>query len=143
MDILYSEEFLPHKMAQEAKDDLLVLIRKYRELDASIKKINKNLTDLRDSRGELEGAMRGIFERPEYTGIGKMALSDDSYIRIQRPGEWKKPWGLSKRELQAALTEFFANGGPKTADACYAHIVESREKASVGDTMQFARIERS
>jgi hypothetical protein len=87
--------------------------------------------------------MRGIFERPEYTGIGKMALSDDSYIRIQRAGEWKKPWSLSKRELQVLLTEFHTSSSPKTAEACYSYIVEAREKTAVGDTMQFARIERS
>lgn len=130
-------------MAVEAKDELRNLIRKYRELDASIKKINKNLTDMRDSRGELEEAMREIFASPEYSHFHKMDLSDDSYIRIQRPGEWKKPWTLGKKELGTLLQEFFSSGKPVSADACFQHIVEAREKASVGDTITFTRLERS
>lgn len=130
-------------MAVEAKDELRNLIRKYRELDASIKKINKNLTDMRDSRGELEESMRRIFETPEYAHFHKMDLSDDSYIRIQRPGEWKKPWTLGKKELGALLEEYFGSGKPLTADGCLQHIVGAREKASVGDTIQFIRLERS
>lgn len=129
-------------MAEQAKSELLVLIRKYRELDASIKKINKNLTDLRDERGELEHSMEQIFERPENQHFQKMDLSDDSYIRIQRPGEWKKPWGLSKKELGVLLTEFFGSGKPLNAEECYRHIVEAREKALVATEMNFMRIER-
>jgi len=128
-------------MAQQAKAELLELIRKYRELDTSIKKINKNLTDLRDERGELEHSMEQIFSAPEYANFHKMDLSDDSYIRIQRPGEWKKPWSLSKKELGVLLSEFFASGKPVTAETIYQHIVEARERT--GDTMVFTRVERS
>lgn len=129
-------------MAEQAKSELLVLIRKYRELDASIKTINKNLTDLRDERGELEHSMEQIFTRPENQHFQKMDLSDDSYIRIQRPGEWKKPWGLSKKELGNLLSEFFTSGKSLNAEECYRHIVEAREKALVASEMNFMRIER-
>lgn len=128
-------------MAQHAKAELLELIRKYRELDTSIKKINKNLTDLRDERGTLEHSMEQIFASPEFAHFHKMDLSDDSYIRIQRPGEWKKPWSLSKKELGTLLVEFFASGKPVNADSIYQHIVEARERS--GDTMVFTRVERS
>ena len=127
-------------MAQQAKAELLEVIRKYRELDTSIKKINKNLTDLRDQRGELEHSMEQIFASPEYATFHKMDLSDDSYIRIQRPGEWKKPWSLSKKDLGVLLVEFFASGKPANAESIYQHIVEARERT--GDTMVFTRIER-
>ena len=130
-------------MAEQAKNELLALIRKYRELDSSIKKINKNLTDLRDERGELEHSMEQIFSSPEYSHFHKMDLSDDSYIRIQRPGEWKKPWGLSKKELGVLLAEFFTSGKPLNAEECYKHIVEAREKSLVGTEMTFTRLERS
>lgn len=129
-------------MAEQAKAELLTLIRKYRELDSSIKKINKNLTDLRDERGELEHSMEQIFAKPEFQHFQKMDLSDDSYIRIQRPGEWKKPWGLSKKELGVLLTEFFGSGKPLNAESCYQHIVEAREKTLVASEMNFSRIER-
>lgn len=129
-------------MAEQAKSELLNLIRKYRELDSSIKKINKNLTDLRDERGELEHSMEQIFSKPEFEHFHKMDLSDDSYIRIQRPGEWKKPWGLSKKELGLLLTDFFGSGKQLTAEECFKHIVEAREKALVGTEMTFTRLER-
>lgn len=124
-----------------ATTELLNVIRKYRELDSSIKLINKNLTDLRDTRGELEKELTAFFEKPEYANFHKMDLSDDSYIRIQRPGAWKKAWSLSKERLQALLAEFAATGRP--VSECYAFIVESREKALVGDSMQFTRLQRS
>ena len=50
------------KMSQS---ELLAEIRKYRELDESIKKINKGLTDLRDERGEVEKRMADILLKPE------------------------------------------------------------------------------
>jgi|688.fasta_scaffold00564_41 hypothetical protein len=124
-----------------ASPELLNVIRKYRELDSSIKKINKNLTDMRDTRGELEKELKTFFEKPEYSNFHKMDLSDDSYIRIQRPGEWKKAWTLSKEKLQTLLTEFTATGRP--VSECYSFIVEEREKTLVGDSMQFTRLERS
>jgi len=124
-----------------ATDELLSVIRKYRELDSSIKLINKNLTDLRDTRGELEKQLTTFFEKPEYANFHKMDLSDDSYIRIQRPGAWKKAWTLSKEKLQSLLAEFAATGRPLSE--CYSFIVESREKTLVGDSMQFTRLQRS
>ena len=129
-------------MANQSKTELLEIIRKYREVDTSIKKINKSLTDLRDERGQLEHSMESIFASPEFAHFHKMDLSDDSYIRIQRPGEWKKPWSLSKKELGHLLADFFAAGKPMTAEACYQHITEAREKVSVGDSMTFTRLER-
>lgn len=124
-----------------ATTELLNVIRKYRELDSSIKLINKNLTDLRDTRGELEKELTAFFEKPEYANFHKMDLSDDSYIRIQRPGAWKKPWSLSKEKLQILLEQFAQTGRPLSE--CYAFIVESREKTLVGDSMQFTRLQRS
>ena len=122
-----------------ATPELLNVIRKYRELDSSIKKINKNLTDMRDTRGEIEKELRVFFEKPEYANFHKLDLPD-SYIRIQRPGDWKKPWSLSKEKLQALLSEFTAAGRPLTE--CYSYIVETREKSLVADTMQITRVER-
>ena len=123
-----------------ATDELLTVIRKYRELDSSIKKINKNLTDMRDTRGELEKELRVFFQSPEFVNFHKMDLSDDSYIRIQRPGDWKKPWSLSKDRLQTLLAEFAMTNKPVAE--CYAYIVEAREKTLIGDSMQFTRMER-
>jgi hypothetical protein len=48
-----------------SQSELLAEIRKYRELDESIKKINKGLTDLRDERGEVEKRMADILLKPE------------------------------------------------------------------------------
>ena len=87
--------------------DLTSLIRKYRDLDNSIKKVNKGLTDMRDERAELEKEMATILSKPENTGFHKMDLNYDSYIRIQRPGEWNKPWSLSKKDLHILLSDFF------------------------------------
>ena len=125
-----------------AKDELLAAIRKYRELDDSIKKINKGLTDLRDERGEVEQKMGEILMRPEFATFHKMELSDQSYIRVQRPGEWNKPWSLSKKELQILLSEFFGSAHPKTAEECFKYIAEQRAKALVGTEPHFVRLER-
>ena len=119
--------------------ELTNVIRKYRELDSAIKKANKNLTDMRDARGEVERELEAIFQTPKFAGFHKLDLSD-SYIRIQRPGDWKKPWSLSKEKLQAMLAEFTTTGRPLSE--CYSYIVETREKALVADTMQITRVER-
>jgi hypothetical protein len=56
--------FLQSK-TQHTMADLTQLIRKYREIDESIKKINKGLTDLRDERGELELKLAEVFQQPQ------------------------------------------------------------------------------
>lgn len=122
-------------------DEILPLIRKYRDLDASIKKVNKGLTDLRDERGEVEEQMREILQKPEYATFEKMALNDDSYIRIQR--EWNKPWSLSKKDLHILLSDFFRSDRPKTGEECYTFIVKAREEAARCTEMSFTRVERS
>jgi hypothetical protein len=71
-----------------------------------------------------------------------MELSDQSYIRIQRPGDYNKPWSLSKRELQVLLSEFFSTSDPKTAEDCYKYITEKRSKDLVGTELHFTRLER-
>jgi hypothetical protein len=87
--------------------------------------------------------MRDVLARPEFATFHKMDLNDDSYIRIQRAGEWNKPWSLSKRELQVLLAEFFGGPAPKTAEECYRYITEAQAEKAKGTTMQFTRVERS
>ena len=74
-DNLHRETQQTTKMSQQ---ELTSAIRKYRELDESIKKINKGLTDLRDERGEVEKQMADILLKPEFQSFHKMELSDQS-----------------------------------------------------------------
>ena len=66
------------QIIQMSQQELTAAIRKYRELDESIKKINKGLTDLRDERGEVEKQMADILLKPEFQSFHKMELSDQS-----------------------------------------------------------------
>ena len=74
-DNLHRETQQTTTMSQQ---ELTAAIRKYRELDESIKKINKGLTDLRDERGEVEKQMADILLKPEFQNFHKMELSDQS-----------------------------------------------------------------
>ena len=120
--------------------DLIKCVRKYRVADDKLKVLNREAQDLRETRKIAEIELSDILKSAGYATIHKLEIKDDStVIKIQRPDMWSKPWSLSAKDLKEHINQFWASSAPKTADECYAFIVDKRKRALIATEFSFTR----
>jgi predicted nuclease with TOPRIM domain len=123
------------------KAELVNCVRKYRTLDNRLKTLNQETQKLREDRKIIEMDMSDLLKTPEFATISKLEINDDnSYIKIQRPDMWSKPWSLSAKDLKTHLENFWRTNEPKTAETCYAYIVDKRKNDLVSTEFSFSRL---
>ena len=124
-----------------AKAELKERLRVYRNLDDEIRDINKLVYDLREKRKIVELEMADILKTPGLSQVGELRLeNDNSYIRIQRPGTYSKPWSLSKKDLQNYIEHYFENAGPNlNRRDCFEFIVRQQKLNAVETDFKFVR----
>jgi len=80
-------------------------------------------------------------KRTAFHGANKLEIQDDgSFIKVQRPETWNKPWSLGARDLQTMLYDYFRTPGPHTSAACHTYIVNRKKKDMVAKEFAFKRI---
>jgi hypothetical protein len=123
-----------------SNNELIKCVRKYRNIDNSLKELNLRTQAAREERKLIELEMSDILKSSSYATIHKLEIKDDnSYIKIQRPGMWTKPWGLSIKELKNNLDAFWASPLPKTPDECLKFITDNRKSQLVATEFSFTR----
>lgn len=121
--------------------DLVKCVRNYRACDEKLKELNKQAYILRQDRKFVENEMSDILSRSHFQGFSKLEIQDDgSYIKIQRPGSWKKPWSMSPRDLQGRLNEYFKQTSSPTAEECFKFIVDTKKKDLISTEFAFTRV---
>jgi hypothetical protein len=119
--------------------DLKTYIKEYRNIDDEVRRANKVVSELRDSRKTIESKITTILRRPEFAGYDKLKIEDDgSTIKVQRPNEWNKPWSLSKKDLEQALALYF-NGNAERTTECFNYIIEHQKKKLVATEFAITR----
>jgi len=124
--------------------DLVRAVRKYRNLDDELKDLNAKVYKLREDKKFVENEMSDILRRGNFQNLHKLEIQDDgSYIKIQRPETWSKPWSLSQKELKDLIASF-VNGGatgnkPWPAEL-FDWIVERKKQAMVAHEFAFKRL---
>ena len=121
-------------------DQLKQIVQKYCQVDNELRVLNTQVYEKRDIRKQIETEIAGCVSRPEFSDIQKMKIEDGSYIRIQRPDTYAKPWSLSKKELETLLQSYFQTSQRSSAEECFKFIVERRKQDSVGKEFEFTRI---
>ncbi len=123
------------------KAELVNCVRKYRTLDNRLKTLNQETQKLREDRKIIEMDMTDLLKTTEFATISKLEINDDnSYIKIQRPDMWSKPWSLSAKDLKTHLENFWRTSLPKTGESCYAYIVDKRKNELVSTEFSFSRL---
>jgi hypothetical protein len=124
-------------------EDLKTCIRSYRDVDNKLRDLNSRVYDLRQERRSLEIELSEIVKQPHFNEVSELRINDDnSSIKIQRPG-WKKPWGLSKKDLAENLAAYFKDAGPTVNAAdCLTFIIEEQNKKLVSEEFAFSRVVR-
>lgn len=123
--------------------DLVKAVRKFREYDDKLKELNKEVYKLREEKKLVEEEMAGILKRGPFATLDKLELAgDQSYIVIQRPGTYSKPWSLSQKGLDTLATDYFlATGGSRTEAKAFVEFVSSHKKADlVSNDFSFKRV---
>lgn len=128
-------------MSNEAINDLRRCVKQYREIDDEIRELNKSVYSKREDRKIVEVEMSDLIKMSQFDGIDKLKIDDDgSTIKIGRPGTYKKPWSLSKKELESLLKFYFTGDHPLNADSLFRFIVTERDKTLVGKEFEFSRV---
>jgi hypothetical protein len=116
--------------------DLVKAVRKYRAYDDELKDLNAKVHKLRENKKFVENEMSDILRRANFQNLHKLEIQDDgSYIKIQRPQTWSKPWSLSQKELKDLIGSYT---GPITD--LFRWIVERKKQDMVSQDFSFKRI---
>jgi hypothetical protein len=116
--------------------DLVKAVRKYRAYDDELKDLNAKVHKLRENKKFVENEMSDILRRANFQNLHKLEIQDDgSYIKIQRPQTWSKPWSLSQKELKDLIGSYT---GPITD--LFRWIVERKKQDMVSQEFSFKRI---
>jgi hypothetical protein len=116
--------------------DLVKAVRKYRSLDDELKDLNSKVYKLRENKKFVENEMSDILRRSNFQTLNKLEIQDDgSYIKIQRPDTWSKPWSLSQKELKDLIGSY---SGPM--DGLFKWIVDHKKQDMVAKEFSFKRI---
>ena len=119
---------------------LKTYLYEYRDVDNKLQDLNKEVYTLRSERKELETKMATILNKPAFADHKILEIKDDgSRVRISRPEEWKKPWSLSKKELEESLAAYFASSAHANAKDCLDFIVERQSTRMVAHEFAFER----
>uniref|UniRef100_A0A6C0AIH9 Uncharacterized protein n=1 Tax=viral metagenome TaxID=1070528 RepID=A0A6C0AIH9_9ZZZZ len=116
--------------------DLVKCVRKFRTLDDELKVANTRIHKLREDKKFVESEMSDILKRTAFQGINKLEIQDDgSFIKVQRPETWNKPWSLSQKELKDLIASY---SGP--LDGLFKWIVDRKKTEMVAKEFAFRRI---
>jgi len=121
-------------------DQLKQAVQKYCQVDNELRILNTQVYEKRDIRRQIETEIAGFVSLPVFSDVQKVKVEDGSYIRIQRPETYAKPWSLSKKELEQLLQSYFQTSRNPSADECSKFIVEQRKQVLIGKEFEFTRI---
>jgi hypothetical protein len=116
--------------------DLVKAVRKYRTLDDELKELNTRVYKLREDKKFVENEMSDILRRTNFQTLHKLEIQDDgSFIKIQRPDTWSKPWSLSQKELKDLIGSYSGS-----IDGLFKWIVDHKKQDMVSKEFAFKRI---
>lgn len=94
-------------------NSLAPYLTKYVDLNKRIGTLNAELKTLRETRTTVELNMAAVYTEPRAEELpAKIELAKSKMIfQVKRPGEWKKGWTLSKKQLEQYLSELLPEHG--------------------------------
>ena len=109
-------------------------LTKYVELNKQIGALNAQVRDLRDKRSNVELNMAAVYNEPRKDNEeipAKIELAKSKMVfQVKRPGEWKKGWTLSKKQLEQYLAEIL----PEHGEDVFREIVIRHERTLTATT---------
>jgi hypothetical protein len=94
-------------------ESLRPILSSYLEVSKSLATVNARAKDLRDQRGLLELDLAAAYADARSGPLPTTIELNASQLvfQVKPPGEWKKGWTLSKKQLQDYLVEILPDRG--------------------------------
>ena len=92
-------------------DTLKPLLSSYVQLSKELAVVNARATELRDSRCSLELDLAAAYSETSQLPDKIELKASQMVFQVKKPGEWKKGWTLSKKQLQEYLLEILPEHG--------------------------------
>jgi hypothetical protein len=95
-------------------DNLKPVLSEYLEVNKRLTELNSKAGELRDERRSLELDLAAVYNesRMKEPLPDKIELNASHLVfQVKKPGEWKKGWTLSKKQLHDYLMEILPEHG--------------------------------
>jgi hypothetical protein len=88
-------------------------LRRYVDITKRLADLNTKARDLREERQSVELDLAAVYnERKSEDLPQKIALNQSKFVfLVKKPGEWKKGWTLSKKQLEEYLRDILPEHG--------------------------------
>jgi hypothetical protein len=91
-------------------ESLKPVLANYLDVNRKLSEVNARAADLRDERRSLELDLAAAYAEGPLPD--KIELNASRLVfQVKKPGEWKKGWTLSKKQLHDYLTEILPDRG--------------------------------
>jgi hypothetical protein len=117
-------------------DTLKPALSRYIDVTKKLTEVNAQAKELREHRQEVEMDLAAAYNEarikeplPEKIDLHKSKMM----FLVKKPGEWKKGWTLSKKQLEAYLKEIL----PEHGEDVFKEIVKRHEPTLVVDDYSF------
>lgn len=95
-------------------EDIKPVLAQYIEVNKKLIDVNARAKDLRDQRGTVELDLAAVYAEAQRRDPlpDKIELKASQMVfQVKKPGEWKKGWTLSKKQLHDYLMEILPERG--------------------------------
>lgn len=115
-------------------ESLKSVMTRYVDITKKLNEINRLAGELRDERRTVELDLAAVYGTTREELPDKIELTNSKMVfGVKKPGEWKKGWTLSKKDLEAYLREIL----PEHGEDVMREIVMRHEAKLVGDDYVF------
>jgi hypothetical protein len=103
-------------------ESLTPILRQYVDVSKRLNDVNSKASELRDQRRSIEMDLTAEYAGNELPTKIDLNQSKMTFV-VKKPGEWKKGWTLSKKQLQEYLLEIL----PEHGEDVFKEIVRKHE----------------
>lgn len=92
-------------------ESLKPTLTRYLDINRKIDNANKTITNLRDERRGIELDLTALYNEKQDLPPSIDLTTSHLVFSVKKPGEWKKSWSLSKKQLEDYLVEILGDRG--------------------------------
>lgn len=91
-------------------DSLKPVLSRYLDVNKKLSEVNSRASELRDERRSVELDLAAVYAEMPLPEKIELKSSQMVFL-VKKPGEWKKGWTLSKKQLMEYLMEILPEHG--------------------------------
>lgn len=92
-------------------DSLKPVLTRYLDVTKKLNDVNSRAAELRDERRDIELDLVAMYAEKKELPDSIELKQSQMVFQVKKPGEWKKGWTLSKKQLKEYLLEILPTQG--------------------------------